>query len=201
MPRSYRLGQRAELQAATRRRIVEAALSLYRAGGFAAATTRAVAVSADVAPATVRNHFPTPLDLAVAAGEQVLGDLRPPNPSILDGLTTTGDRVERLTRELIAFFDWAEPWWSVTRRDPQLSQAWTGASASYDEGFDRLLRAALGPLADDPVATAVTSTAVGPPLHYALRAAGLSLDDAVDAQLSVILPWLSTRAIEPPKLG
>jgi hypothetical protein len=64
---------------------------------------------------------------------------------------------------------------------------------AYETGYARLLRAALGPLADDPVALAVAGSVVGPPLHYALRNAGLSPDAAVDAQLSVILPWLERR--------
>jgi AcrR family transcriptional regulator len=193
MPRTYRLGRRAEQQAETRRRILEAALGLYRQGGYAAATTVAVADAADVARATVRNHFPTPLDLAVAAGDQVLDDLRPPDPSMFDGLASTADRVERLARELVAFFERGEPWWSVLQRDADLARAWTGAAEAYETGYARLLRGALGPLADDPVAVAVTSNTVGPPLHYALRSAGLSPDDAVDAQLSVILPWLERR--------
>lgn len=194
MPRAYRLGRRADQQAETRRRILAAALDLYRAGGFAAATTRAVADAADVAPATVRNHFRTPLDLAKAAGEQALADLRPPDPSILDGLPTIGARIERLTGELVAFFDRGAPWWDVLQRDADLSQAWAGASEVYEQGFTRLLQAALGPLADDPVAMAVTANAVGPELHYRLRQAGVSAEDAVDVQHNVIIPWLERRA-------
>jgi AcrR family transcriptional regulator len=195
MPRPYRLGRRADQQADTRRRILAAALDLYRAGGYAAATTRAVAKAADVAPATVRNHFRTPLALAAAAGEQVLHDLRPPDPSILDGLTTVAQRIERLTSELVAFFDRGQPWWFVLQRDPELSQAWTGVAQAYEQGFIRLLRATLGPLADDPVVMAVTGNAVGPALHYALRGAGVSSADAVDAQRSVIIPWLERRLV------
>ncbi|OGO59524.1 MAG: hypothetical protein A2V85_09315 [Chloroflexi bacterium RBG_16_72_14] len=193
MPRAYRLGRRAEQQAETRRRILAVALELYRARGFAATTMRMIANAADVAQATVRNHFPTPLDLAVAAGEQVLDDLRPPDPSILDGLATTHERVERLTRELIAFFERGEPWWSALQRDPELARAWAGVSEAYEQGFARLLGAALGPLADDPVAMAVMANAVGPPLHYALRGAGLSPAAAVEAQLDVVVPWLERR--------
>ena len=193
MPRTYRLGRRADDQAATRGRILAASLELYRRGGFAAATTRAVADLADVAPATVRNHFPTPLDLAAAAGEQVLGDLRPPDPASLDGLGTTSERVARLARELVAFFERGGEWWTILQQDPELAQAWHEASESYDRAFAGLLRAALGPLADDPIAVAVTRTAIGPPLHYALRQAGLSADAAADAQLDVIVPWLEAR--------
>jgi AcrR family transcriptional regulator len=190
MPRRYDLGRRAEHQAETQRRILAAALDLYRAQGYAATTTRAVAQAADVVPATVRNHFPTPSDLAQAAGDQVLRDLAPPDPSILDGLATTSERVERLAQELVAFFERSEAWWSLLQREPELARAWGGVADRYERDFGQLLRAALGPLADDPVVMVVTATTVGPPLHYALRGAGLSATAAVDAQIGLITPWL-----------
>jgi AcrR family transcriptional regulator len=196
MPRRYDLGRRAEQQAETRRRIVAATLDLYQARGYSATTTRAVAEAADVVPATVRNHFPTLSDLAQAAGEQILADLAPPDPSILDGLPTAGARVERLARELVAFFERSEDWWSLLQREPELARAWAGVAERYERSFDRLLRAALGPLADDPVAMVVAATTIGPPLHYALRGAGLSAMAAVDAQLSLIAPWLETASRE-----
>ncbi len=193
MPRAYRLGRRADHHAATRARIVSAALDIYREHGFAGASTRAVATAADVAPATVRNHFPTALDLAAAAGETVLADLRPPSAGMFQSLDTVAERVERLARELIAFFDRADPWWSIQRQDPELAQAWTGVSETYDRAFAELLRGALGPLGDDPIAMAVTGTLVGPPLHYALRSVGQVSGDAVDIQLGVLIPWLESR--------
>jgi AcrR family transcriptional regulator len=190
VPRRYDLGRRAEQRAETRRRILSAAVDLYRSKGYAATTTRAVAEAADVVPGTVRNHFPTLSDLAQAAGEQILVDLAPPDPSMLDGIATVGERVERLARELVVFFERSEAWWSLLQRDPELARAWAGVAEQYEVGFDRLLRATLGPMADDPVALVVTASTVGPPLHYALREAGLTATVAVEAQLSVIVPWL-----------
>ena len=76
------------------------------------------------------------------------------------------------SRERGATLDRGEPWWAVLQRDPELAEAWSGAAQAYDHGFTRLLRATLGPLADDPMVMAVAATAVGPPLHYALRGAG-----------------------------
>jgi AcrR family transcriptional regulator len=199
VPRRYDLGRRAEQRAETRRRILAAAVDLYRSKGYAGATTRAVAEAADVVPGTVRNHFPTLSDLAQAAGEQILVDLAPPDPSMLDGIATVGERVERLARELVAFFERSEAWWSLLQRDPELARAWAGVAERYEVGFDRLLRSALGPLADDPVALVVTATTVGPPLHYALRGAGLTATVTVEAQLSVIVPWLD--AMERDRSG
>jgi AcrR family transcriptional regulator len=200
MPRPYRLGRRAEQQDDTRRRILSAALGLYRVRGYAATTTRAVAQAADVAPATVRNHFPTPHALAIAAGEAVLRDLRPPDPAILDGLTTVPERFERLIGELVGFFQRGESWWSMLQSDTELARAWAPLAEMNEQAFGRLLEAALGPLASDPVAMAVTGTTVGPPLHYALRGAGVPADQAAEVQVGVIVPWLERRleSRDPP---
>ena len=54
--------------------------------GMAAASNLAVAKAADVAPATVRNHFPGPRDLSDAVFQQVLGRLAPPTPAIFEGV-------------------------------------------------------------------------------------------------------------------
>ena len=86
MPRPYNLGQRAAPKAETRARIVAAALAIYRDRGLAGASNLAIARAADVAPATVRNHFPEPGDLrarglrgaARRAPDPDAGDLRGP---------------------------------------------------------------------------------------------------------------------------
>ena len=98
MPRPYDLGRRAALKADTRARIVSAALEIYRDRGLAGASNLAIARAADVAPATVRNHFPEPDGLARAVFEAVLAELRIPTSAIFDGHPGLADRVERLAR-------------------------------------------------------------------------------------------------------
>lgn len=193
MPRPYRLGRRAEQQAETRDRILGAAVELYRTLGYAGTTTKAVAHAADVAPATVRNHFATPEALAAAAGTRILDDLRPPDPSIVEGDPSLASRVAKLAVELAAYFERGSPWWPVLQRDPELAAAWAGVAEAAELGLVRLFRAALGPLADDPVAMAVARTTIGPPLHITLLMSGLSRSDAVEAQLDVVIPWLERR--------
>jgi AcrR family transcriptional regulator len=193
VPRPYRLGRRAEQQAETRDRILGAAVDLYRTLGYAGTTTKAVAHAADVAPATVRNHFATPEALAAAAGARILDDLRPPDPAILDGDPSLASRVARLAVELVAYFERGDPWWPVLQRDPELAAAWAGVAEAAELGLVRLFRAALGPLADDAVAMAVTRTTIGPPLHYMFLMTGMSRSDAVEAQLDVVIPWLERR--------
>src|ERR1044072_3032493 len=120
MPRSYNLGRRAAPKADTRARIVAAALRIYRDRGLAAASNLAVARAADVAPGTVRNHFPDEQDLADAVFEAMLVELRVPTRTTLDGADGLRDRLERLARELAAFYERSEPWWRAYEREPEL---------------------------------------------------------------------------------
>ncbi|MBA2383032.1 MAG: TetR family transcriptional regulator [Chloroflexi bacterium] len=194
MPRRYTLGKRAEQHASTRERIVSAALGLIRQGGLRAASVRAVAAAADVAPATVRNHFPDRAALADAAADAVLAEIHPPGVEIFAGLTSATGRVERLARELSAFADRSVAWWNVQQADPDLVAAWAGQEAKFAEHQRRLVEAAVEPLGEDPVAVAVTTNIVGYSMYYGLLSQGLSSEDVVQVQLSVILPWLEQRS-------
>ena len=55
-------GRRQQHKAATRTRIVEAALELFQSRGFAATTTKSIAKKARIAEGTVFNYFPTKED-------------------------------------------------------------------------------------------------------------------------------------------
>ena len=193
MPRTYSLGRRAAPKADTRDRIVVAALAIYRDRGLAGASNLAVARAADVAPATVRNHFPEPGDLARAVFAGVMEELRIPTPVIFDGAEDLPARVARLAEELAAFYERSEPWWRAYEREPELISAWSGGVDSYYAEIDRLMRTALGELGDDESSVAVVSSIVGPPTFFAFRARGLSSDDAVRLSLELALPWLEQR--------
>jgi AcrR family transcriptional regulator len=149
MPRPYDLGRRAAPKADTRARIVAAALEIYRDRGLAGASNLAIARAAGVAPATVRNHFPEPGGLARAVFEAVLAELRIPTSAIFDGLPGLADRVERLARELAAFYERSGPWWRVYEREPELIRAWGGGVDQYYADVESLMRGALGELSSD----------------------------------------------------
>ena len=196
MPRPYRLGQRAVPKAETRDRIVLAALAIYKDRGLAAASNLAIARAADVAPATVRNHFPEPGDLARAVFEALLVELHVPSPEILEGLHDLRDRLARLARELADFYQRTEPWWRAYEREPELINAWSGGVDEYYADIDRLMRAALGDLGTDEWSVAVVASVIGPPTFFALRARGLSSDDAVRLTVELAVPWLEQRGTE-----
>jgi AcrR family transcriptional regulator len=195
MPRPYRLGRRALPKAETRDRIVEAALAIYRDRGLAGASNLAIARAADVAPATIRNHFPDPNDLARAVFEAMLTELHIPTPAIFDGLQTTRERVQRLARELASFYERSEPWWRAYEREPDLIRAWGGGVDRYYSDIERLMRAGLGDLGSDERSVAVVASVIGPPTFFALRGRGLTSDEAVQLCLELTHPWLEARRL------
>jgi AcrR family transcriptional regulator len=196
MPRSYDLGRRAAPKADTRARIVAAALEVYRDRGYAGASNLAIARAADVAPATIRNHFPGPEDLARAVFAAMLAELDVPTPTIFDGLDGLRARVERLARELAAFYERSQTVWAIYEREPELIRVWGGGVERYYADIDRLMRAALGQLSDDERSMAVVASVIGPPTFFALKARGLTFDEAVALSLEVALPWLERRGAE-----
>ena len=101
--RPYRLGKRADAATATRRRILEATLTLHDEQGITRTSVRDVAGRAGVAPATVLNHFPRMGDLIQACG-QLSDDLFPmPTEAVLVGAR---DRTERVRLIAAALFTW-----------------------------------------------------------------------------------------------
>jgi AcrR family transcriptional regulator len=72
MARTYTLKRRAEQQADTRRRIVEAAVALHGSVGPASTTLSMVAEKAGVQRHTLYAHFPTERSLLMACSAQSL---------------------------------------------------------------------------------------------------------------------------------
>ena len=191
--RAYRLGKRADLQAATRERIVSAAAGLFLEHGMADASMRAVARAADVARGTVRHHFPNPASLAVAVGELALAGIGLPDGSVFRGLRSVRSRMERLADEFGLVAATGEPWWAAMQREPALADLWAPVAAAYQQRADALIRAALGPLGDDDVAVDVVAMAIGWSGYYALQGRGRSPESARAIAVDLVVPWLERR--------
>ena len=194
MTRPYALGKRAVQHAATRRRIVDAAIALYREQGMTATTMQDVARRADVAPGTVANHFGSAETLATEVVLEILAGLRMPEPSIFDGVDDPRARIDVFVRELAAFFERGQVWWDVSRRDPGSLQAWADAEARFYRELEALTRAALGPLARDTDAVDVVRTIMGNWTLGALQAAGRSEEAAIGLVVDLLATWLASRA-------
>ncbi len=104
MKRKYELKKRAEAQAETRRRIVEAAIKLHSTKGPARTTFSDVAALAGVQRATLYSHFPTERDLGLACSG--LYTERNPAPDPEPWRSLEGE--ERLRRGLTEIYEYFE---------------------------------------------------------------------------------------------
>ena len=105
MARTYTLKKRAEQQAETRLRIVEAAVDLHRTVGPAATTVSMVAERAGVQRHTFYAHFPDERSLLQACSTLSLE--RDPLPEAAPW-RKIADRRERLRTGLLAIYGWYE---------------------------------------------------------------------------------------------
>lgn len=194
MPRRYSLGKRADTVAETRRRILDAAASLYAEQGISTTTMLDVARRADVAPNTVANHFGSAEGLAEAMGARVLEELELPTTAIFAGQRSVDARIRILIRELAAFYARGDAWYRVWSSEPPDSAAWVSLNERYYREFGALVRAALGPrLAADDETVMVTSALLGWAPLQGFRDIGRSTEDAADLVAEVTSAWLRTR--------
>jgi AcrR family transcriptional regulator len=103
MARTYTLKRRAEQQADTRRRIVEAAVALHGRIGPASTTLSMVAEKAGVQRHTLYAHFPTERSLLMACSALSLE--QSPLPQA-DGWRAITDRGKRLKAGLSEIYGW-----------------------------------------------------------------------------------------------
>ena len=105
MTRTYTLKKRAEKQAETRRRIVEAAVDLHSSVGPAITTLSQVTERASVQRHTLYAHFPDERSLYLACSGRV--QERDPLPEAA-AWRSIDDRHERLRVGLLAIYGWYE---------------------------------------------------------------------------------------------
>src|SRR5687767_13987292 len=105
MARTYTLKRRAEQQAETRQRIVEAAVDLHSGVGPALTTISMIAERAGVQRHTVYAHFPDERSLYLACS--VLTHERDPPPDA-GAWRSIEDRHERLRAGFSALYSWYE---------------------------------------------------------------------------------------------
>jgi AcrR family transcriptional regulator len=103
LSRTYTLKKRAEQQAETRQRIVDAAVDLHSSVGPAATTFSMVAERAGVQRHTLYAHFPDERSLATACSGYVYERDPLPEAAAWRGIA---DRTERLTAGLFAIYAW-----------------------------------------------------------------------------------------------
>jgi AcrR family transcriptional regulator len=137
---------RASAKAETRRRIVEATARLHGERGVFGTTWKDIAEEADVSVATVYSHFSSLEELLPACGELVFQRVRPPRPesaaAIIGDAKGPRQRLERVARELFAFYERGGPHIEVDVRERELPgmREWEGSQRAT---VASLVRAAL----------------------------------------------------------
>lgn len=194
MPRTYRLGERTAQVQGTRNRILEAAIELYLEVGISAATMRDIGHRADVAPGTLRNHFPMREDLDRAMVEHLLAGVTLPDVSIFDGADGIEKRLERVIQAGGVFIDQALPIYRMWLREPMLSGPWAEKGAEFGARWDQLMRAALGPLADDDEAMAILRAIIQPSFFEHLGGGKRSTAETAQLATALVAPWFVARA-------
>jgi AcrR family transcriptional regulator len=117
--RKYELKRRAETQATTRRRIVEAALELHATIGPARTTVMDIAKSAGVERVTVYRHFPDELALFSACSAHYRAQNPPPEMSSWAAIEDPVERLRVALRALHAYYDRVAPMLGNVLRDAE----------------------------------------------------------------------------------
>jgi AcrR family transcriptional regulator len=191
-PRSYVLGKRAESAEATRARILDATIEIYRERGIPATTLKAVAERADVSRGSILHHFGSAEGLLGAVLDRILETLDLPDPATLEAVSSRDDRVRRFVEDMVDFQDRTSHWWPIFEAEMQRPEV-RQREAAYWAHLTRLKAAALGPeLRDDPEANATLVSVIHPAtvgtFHWAFEQAGLPRANA--------LPLLSEFAVD-----
>lgn len=181
-PRSYTLGKRAETAEATRRRILDATIELFRELGIPATTLKAVAERADVSRGSILHHFGSADGLLGAVLDEVLESLDLPDPKALAVIDSLEARIRVFVGEMVDFFERTKHWWPVFEEHmqrPELQQR----EAMYWGLLGQLQAATLGPeLRDNPAANAALVSVIHPAtvgtFFWAFEQAGLPREDA-----------------------
>ena len=103
MPRKYEQKRRAERQAETRHRIVEATVALHETVGVARTSISEIAERAGVERATVYRHFPDERSLLAACTGHYVALHPPPDPTAWERITDPGTRLQIGLREIYAY--------------------------------------------------------------------------------------------------
>jgi AcrR family transcriptional regulator len=196
--RKYQQKRRAEQQAETRQRIVEAMVELHREVGPARTTISAIAERAGVERLTVYRHFPDERSMFEACTSHYATQVPGPDPSTWMGIE---DPAERLGAALLSFYNYyrrSEDVLTHAVRDLPRLPALAAVLSPWDEFVARLREQLLEGWKARGVARARLSAVIAHALKFETwrsLARAESLGDAEAADLMVAL----ARSAAPPR--
>lgn len=134
--RRYTQKKRAERQAETHRRIVEATMELHEEVGAAQTTVSAVAERAGVQRLTVYRHFPDEAALLLACTSRWLELHPPPGTTRWAGVQDPLERVQQALRAFYTYYRDTEQMWENSHRDRDLVPALAQRMAEFEAYVD-----------------------------------------------------------------
>lgn len=187
MTRKYELKRRAERQAETRRRIVEATVELHTSVGPARTTISAIAERAGVERHTVYAHFPDERELFQACSSHWRAMHPLPDGAGWESIADPSRRLYAALYEVYAWYEVVEDDLAIFSRD-----AGVHPLTSELVGQRELALGSLGgALADGRPRRKAVRAAIGHALEFETwrsltRRQGLSRKQAIDAMLSFV---------------
>lgn len=119
MARNYTLKRRAQSQAETHKRIVEAAVDLHSSIGPANTTISMIAEKAGVQRHTLYKHFPDERAMAMACSGLSFERDPPPEPSAWRAIAKPGERLRAALAEIYAYYARNESLLACVLRDAE----------------------------------------------------------------------------------
>jgi AcrR family transcriptional regulator len=191
--RKYELKRRAERQAETRQRIVEALVALHREVGPARTTISAVAERAGVERLTVYRHFADEAAMFRACSAHFATEVAPPDPAAWAGVAEPAARLRAALAAFYAYYRRAEDMLAHVQRDRPALPALAAVMAPWD-AFVEATRDDLLARWEVPEAAGPARAHLAAVLAHALRfetwrslARAEGLGDAAAAELMVAL--------------
>jgi AcrR family transcriptional regulator len=192
--RKYKLRKRAEQQAQTRDRIVEALVSLHEEIGPRNTTISAVAERAGVQRLTVYRHFPDDTALFQACSARWIERNPPPAPAEWAGVREPVQRTEAALAVLYAYYRGTERMCAATHRDEEeveaLGEPMRAFRANLTAVRDDLLEAWQVDLSRRRPLELTLSHALTFPTWQSLKNAGLGDEDMA----SLVVRWVRAAA-------
>jgi AcrR family transcriptional regulator len=185
MNRKYELKERAQRQAQTRQRIVEAAVDLHTSVGPARTTISGIAERAGVERHTVYAHFPDDRTLFRACSEHWSARHPLPDVEALAGIEDPVRRLRRALRELYAWYESVEADLALFVRDAAVIPA--EILDEMADGFANVVDATLqGRPRRKTVRAAVAHALEFETWRSLVRRQGLSRTQAIDAMTRLV---------------
>jgi AcrR family transcriptional regulator len=136
--RKYKKSLRAEQQAETRERIVEATMQLHEELGPAHASIKAIAEKAGVQRLTVYRHFPDDVSLFQACTSHWLALHPPPDKADWQDIEDTATRTHHALLAFFRYFRQTEQMWTVSYRDVDAVEAIQEPMAQFQAYLDQV---------------------------------------------------------------